>query len=64
MLAIADARLEEPATLDQPLSAVDPGGPIAARIAVEGATEAPGPTVGVLAELGFGLAGRRPRDRL
>ena len=64
MLAIADARLEEPATLDQPLSAVDPGVPIAARVAVEGATEAPGPTVGVLAELGFGLAGRRPRDRL
>ncbi len=54
MLALADARLEEPATLDQPLSAVDPGVPIAARVAVEGATEAPGPTVGVLAELGFG----------
>ena len=54
MLAIADARLEGPATLDQPLSAVDPGVPIAARVTVEGATEAPGPTVGVLAELGFG----------
>ena len=54
MLAIADARLEEPATLEQPLSAVDPGVPITARVVVDGASEAPGPTVGVLAELGFG----------
>jgi hypothetical protein len=56
MLVIADARLEEPAELSQPLSAVDPGTPIAARVSVDGATEAPGPTVGVLAQLGFGPA--------
>jgi glycosidase len=57
MLAIADARLEEPAELSQPLSAVDPGTPIAARVTVDGVTEAPGPTVGILAQLGFGTGG-------
>ncbi len=55
-LTVADARLEGPAELSQPLSAVDPGTPIAARVLVEGATEAPGGTIGILAQLGFGPA--------
>jgi glycosidase len=56
MLAIADARLEDPGQVSQPLSAVEPGTPIAALVTVEGVTQAPGPTVGILAELGFGPA--------
>jgi glycosidase len=60
MLAIADARLEDPAQVSQPLSAVDSGTPIAARVSVEGATDAAGPTVGILAELGFGPADADP----
>jgi hypothetical protein len=54
VLTIADARLEGPAELSQPLSAVDPGTPIRARVRVEGTTAAAGPTIGILAQLGFG----------
>jgi len=62
MLAITDARLEDTAQLSQPLSAVEPGTPIAARVTVDGVTGAPGPTVGILAELGFGPADADPAD--
>jgi glycosidase len=60
MLALADARLEDPAQLSQPLSAVEPGALIAARVTVEGATVTAGPAVGILAELGFGPADADP----
>ena len=56
VLAIADARLEGPAEASQPLSAVDPGAPIAARVRVDGVTSATGPTIGIRAQLGFGPA--------
>ena len=52
-LAIEDARLDEPAEVTQPLSAVDPGTPIGALVRAEG-TEAPGPVVGIRAQLGVG----------
>lgn len=54
VLTIADARLEGPEALTQPLSAVDPGRPIKARVRVDGVTSAAGPTVGIRAQLGFG----------
>jgi glycosidase len=56
VLTIADARLEDPAAVSQPLSAVDPGAPIKARVRVDGATASAGPTVGIRAQLGFGPA--------
>jgi hypothetical protein len=56
VLTIADARLEGPSEVSQPLSAVDPGIPIRGRVRVEGATAAAGPTIGILAQLGFGTA--------
>lgn len=56
-LTIADARLEGPAEVSQPLSAVDAGTPIHALVTVEGVTVAPGPTVGIRAQLGAGRAG-------
>lgn len=59
-LELADARLEDPAAIVQPLSAVDPGTPIGARVTVEGVTGAAGPTVGVIAEVGFGPADGAP----
>jgi hypothetical protein len=54
VLTIADARLEGQATVSQPLSAVDPGVPIKARVRVDGVTSAAGPTIGIRAQLGFG----------
>jgi glycosidase len=56
VLTIADARLEGPAELSQPLSAVDPGTPIRALVRVDGVTGTSGPTIGVRAQLGFGPA--------
>ena len=56
-LTIADARLEGPAEVRQPLSAVDAGTPIHALVRVDGTTAAAGPSVGVRAQLGVGGAG-------
>jgi len=62
-LTVADARLEGPAEVSQPLSAVEAGTPIHAVVAVDGVTVAAGPTVGIRAQLGFGAArGEVPAD--
>ncbi len=53
-LTIADARLEGPAEVSQPLSAVDAGTPIHALVRVDDVTAAAGPTVGIRAQLGVG----------
>jgi len=58
-LALEDARLEEPAEVSQPLSAVEPGAPIRALVRADG-TAAPGPVVGVRAQLGAGPADGDP----
>ncbi len=55
-LTVADARLEGPADVAQPLSAVEPGTPIGARVRVDGVTSLAGATPGVRAQLGFGPA--------
>ena len=54
-LALEDARLEEPAEVTQVLSAVEAGAPIRALVRAPG-TEAPGPVVGIRAQLGVGAA--------
>jgi glycosidase len=54
-VTIEEARLEEPAEVSQPLSAVEPGAPIRALVRATG-TEAPGAVVGVRAQLGLGPA--------
>jgi len=54
-LRLEEARLEEPAEVSQPLSAVEPGTPIRALVRGDG-TEAAGPVVGVRAQLGVGPA--------
>ena len=59
-LALADARLEGPAAVTQPLSAVEAGVEIAAHITVDGYSAAEGPTIGILAQLGFGPADSSP----
>ncbi len=59
-LTLSDARLEGPEAIEQPLSAVDPGTPIAARVRVDGVTGGATPTVGILAQLGLGPAGSDP----
>jgi glycosidase len=62
-LTIADARLEGPADVSQPLSAVDAGTPIHALVRVDDDTAAAGPTVGIRAQLGVGAArGEVPAD--
>jgi glycosidase len=58
-LALEDARLEEPAEVSQPLSAVEAGTPIRALVRAPG-TEAPGPVVGIRAQLGVGTADGDP----
>ncbi len=55
VLTLADARLLGPAELTQPLSAIEPGTPIAATVTVDGVTPAPGRAVGVVVDLGFGV---------
>jgi hypothetical protein len=57
---IADARLTGDATMAQPLSAVDAGAPVRARITVDGYSDATGATIGVLAEAGLGPDGSDP----
>lgn len=52
-LSIEAARLEDPAEVTQPLSAVDPGSPIRALVRADG-TDIPGRVVGVRAQLGVG----------
>jgi hypothetical protein len=59
-VTIADARLTGAATMAQPLSAVDAGATVTARITVDGYSEATGATIGVLAEAGLGAAGGDP----
>jgi glycosidase len=59
-LELADARLEGPAAASQPLSAVADGVEIAGRVTVDAYTAAEGPTVGIVAQLGFGPAGSAP----
>jgi glycosidase len=59
-LTIADARLEGPAEVSQPLSAVDAGTPIHALVRVDGITGATGPTIGIRTQLGIGAAS--PQD--
>ena len=53
-LTIADAHLEGPGEVAQPLSAVDPGMPIGVLVRVDGTSAAAGPAVGIITELGFG----------
>jgi len=55
-LVVADARLEGPAGVTQPLSAVEPGVEIGARVKVDGYSATEGPTIGIVAQLGFGAA--------
>lgn len=57
---IADARVTGPASIAQPLSAVDAGTPVLARVKVDGYSQAEGPTIGVLAQAGFGPSGTDP----
>ncbi len=59
-LKLADARLEGPDAVQQPLSAVDPGVEIAGRVRVSGVTGGTAPAIGILAQLGFGRAGADP----
>ena len=59
-VAIADARLTGAATQAKPLSAVDAGAPVTARITVDGYSQATGATIGVVAEAGLGPAGSDP----
>jgi glycosidase len=61
-LAVADARLEGPASVSQPLSAVAPGVEIAGRVRVDGYSAAEGATIGIVAQLGFGPEGSEPND--
>lgn len=61
-VVIADARLDAPESIVQPLSAVEPGTPIRALVWVDGHSAAEGPTVGVTAQLGFGPVGSDPDD--
>ncbi len=53
-LTLADARLTGPRDQIQPLSAVEPGAEIAAMVDVENVTDVTGPTIGIVAQLGFG----------
>lgn len=53
-VVIAEARLDAPDRIEQELSAVAPGTPIAALVRVDQYSAAPGATVGVAAQLGFG----------
>jgi glycosidase len=59
-LVVADARLVGPAEVAQPFSAVEPAAEIAATVRIDGYSAADGPTVGVLAQVGFGPAGSDP----
>jgi glycosidase len=59
-LVVADARLEGPPSVTQPLSAVEPGVAIAARVRVDGYSAAEGATIGIVAQLGFGPADTTP----
>jgi glycosidase len=59
-VAVTTARLDAAERLDQRLSAVEPGVPIGALVRAGDFSATPGPTVGVLAELGFGAAGSDP----
>jgi glycosidase len=59
-VTIADARLTGAATMAQPLSAVDAGATVTARITVDGYSEATGATIGILAEAGLGPGGSDP----
>ncbi len=59
-LRLSDARLTGVATVEQPLSAVDAGVPIAGLVTVPGVTGSGAPTVGILAQLGFGTNGSDP----
>ncbi|MBA2265901.1 MAG: alpha-glucosidase C-terminal domain-containing protein [Chloroflexi bacterium] len=56
-VVVADARLTESTTLEQPLSAIDPGAEVVVSVRVEGYSQFPGPTVGVRLELGLGPPG-------
>jgi hypothetical protein len=53
-VVIADARLIGPASIAQPLSAVDAGTLVRARVRVDGYSQAAGPTIGLLAQAGLG----------
>ncbi|MGZ8562551.1 MAG: alpha-amylase family glycosyl hydrolase [Candidatus Limnocylindria bacterium] len=59
-LVVADARLEGPAAVTQPLSAVEAGVTIAARVRVDGYSAADGATIGIVAQLGIGPVGTSP----
>jgi glycosidase len=59
-VTVADARLTGASTMAQPLSAVDAGAPVTARITVDGYSGATGATIGVLAQAGLGPGGTDP----
>ncbi|MBI2763020.1 MAG: alpha-glucosidase C-terminal domain-containing protein [Chloroflexi bacterium] len=60
VLALVDARLEGDSTTTQILSAIDTLPPVTALVKAGSATAAPGPTVGIRAQLGFGPTGGTP----
>ncbi|MEO7663687.1 MAG: alpha-amylase family glycosyl hydrolase, partial [Candidatus Limnocylindrales bacterium] len=55
-LVLSDARLTGPATVSQPLSAIDPGTAIEALVKAGAATTTTGPAIGLRAQLGVGDA--------
>jgi hypothetical protein len=59
-LTIADARVDAPATVSQPLSATEPGAPIGVLVTVAGVTGRETPAVGVRVQVGFGATGSDP----
>jgi glycosidase len=59
-LALTSARLVTAGTVEQPLSAVDAGVPMAGLVTVSGVTGRGAPTIGILAQLGFGAPGSNP----
>ena len=59
---VSEATLDAPESVQQALSATGPGEPIGAVIRVAQVAPAPGPTVGVRVEIGFGPTGSDPAD--
>jgi hypothetical protein len=60
-VTLAEARIDGPETVSQPLSAVEPGAEIAVLVRAD-RSSAEGATIGVKTELGFGPADADPAD--
>ncbi len=59
-LTVADARLDGPAMISQPLSATGAGAPVGVLVTVPGVTGGQAPAVGIRVQLGFGPTGSDP----